>query len=320
MEWDGYDLDEIRKVFEGHGIKVKIVGIHEFDFSILHDTGKFAAICASSQEPVYKKYIQNVVSNLYFSGVALYPSLEHMMAHEDKAYQSIVLSKIDISSPKAFVFGFRDHAYRFLKDARYPLVGKTPGGYGSEGVCLIRNERDGRLFVRQNMFHRALRKGRSFGHRVFQRVIKPAPVLGLVIFQEFVPNLEGDWKILIWGDVACGVYRENRRDDFRASGSGKVRFCDIPSTVLEFTWDAMKKLDLPWGSFDIGFDGRICHLLEYQGLHFGLTAADKGCFYYARSVMGKWEKIDGRISIEKEMANIVINDFIRKGWLPRQAS
>ena len=172
-----------------------------------------------------------------------------MIAHEDKAYQSFVLAKVDIPSPKTFVFGFRDHAYQFLKDAHYPLVGKTPEGFGSKGVCLIRNERDGHVFVRRNMVHRALSKGRSLGERVFQRVIKPAPVLGLVIFQEFIPNLNGDWKILIWGNVACGVYRENRRNDFRASGSGKVRFCDIPSTALEFARDALKKLDLPWGIF-----------------------------------------------------------------------
>jgi glutathione synthase/RimK-type ligase-like ATP-grasp enzyme len=237
-----------------------------------------------------------------------------MMAHEDKAYQAMKLASTSISAPRSYVYGNRKQAYGFLGNAVYPLVGKSPDGSGSKGVLLIKNERDGRAFIDQHMVHRALRKGRPFIVRAFQRIFKPKPVLGLVVFQDFIPNLEGDWKILMWGDKACGLYRENRPKDFRASGSGKVHFVEIPSHILDFAMDVLEKLDLPWGSLDIGFTGGKCFLLEYQGIHFGLTASDRSSFYF-RKVNGKWERVEEKIPIETEMANIILRDMSRLGWL-----
>jgi len=314
MAWDGYDLARIGKILTDSGADVAILGVHEFDFSLLRGRKHVAAIYASSQEPRYKQYLQAVVSNLHFYGVRLYPSLEHMMAHEDKAYQAMKLASTSISAPRSYVYGNREQAYEFLGNAVYPLVGKSPDGSGSKGVLLIKNERDGRAFIDRHMVHRALRKGRPFFVRAFQRIFKPRPVLGLVVFQDFIPNLEGDWKILMWGDKACGLYRENRPKDFRASGSGKVHFVEIPPNILDFTKDVMEKLDLPWGSLDIGLTGGKCFLLEYQGIHFGLTAAERGSFFF-RKVAGKWEKVEGKIPIESEMANIILRDMSCMGWL-----
>ena len=307
MAWDGYDLARIGKILTDSGADVAILGVHEFDFSLLRGRKHVAAIYASSQEPRYKQYLQAVVSNLHFYGARLYPSLEHMMAHEDKAYQAMKLASTSISAPHSYVYGNKEQAYRFLGNAVYPLVGKSPDGSGSKGVLLIKNERDGRAFIDQHMVHRALRKGRPFIVRAFQRIFKPRPVLGLVVFH-MTPNLKGDWKILMWGDKACGVYRENRPKTFRASGSGKVHFVEIPSHILDFAMEVLEKLDLPWGSLDIGFTAEKCLLLEYQGLHFGLTAADRSSFYF-RKVNGKWEKMEGKIPIETEMANIILEDI-----------
>jgi len=315
MNWDGYDLDILKRILEQGGVEVKVLGAHAISFKEQSIGNRQAAIYASSQAPNYKQYLQDIVANLHFAGVQLYPSFDHMLAHEDKAFQAFRLQRTDIAVPHSNVFGDKEHAFEFLASASYPLVGKTPSGYGSSGVRLIRNEGEGQVFVEMNMKHRVLQKGRRKLMRAWQRMFPPDPVLGLVLFQEYVPNLKGDWKVLIWGDNACGLYRENRPDDFRASGSGRIAFVDVPTDVLDFARNVLHKLGLPWGSLDIAYDDKACILLEYQAIHFGLTTADKGKFFYVRNADGQWEKRLGRIQIETEMANIVLHDLTQKGWI-----
>jgi len=315
MAWDGYDIDRIKVILERTGAEVQVLGAHEVNFCSLRNRKHVAALYASNQEPRYKQYLQDIIANLHFSGVMLFPAFQHMLAHEDKAFQAIKLEIVNIKAPRSFVFGNKQQAYEFLTKATLPLVGKSVDGYGSQGVYLIKNIKDGRKFINSHMFHRALRKDRGFFLRVLQRVFKPKPILGILVFQELIPDLKGDWKILIWGDTACGLYRENRYNDFRASGSGMFSFTDIPTQVLDFAREALNKLDLPWGSFDIGYDGKRCFLLEYQGIHFGLTTAEKGLFYYVRNSCDVWEKRMGRIQIEAEMAEIIVKSLIKHGYL-----
>ena len=315
MDWDGYDLTQIKNYLEQAGLEIQILGAHEISNSLIRNRKHVVALYASSQDSRYKQYLQDIIANLHFTGVILFPAFEHMLAHEDKAFQAIRLSSTEISSPRSFVFGNEQQAYEFLKKATFPMVGKTVEGFGSKGVCLIENIRMGQKFIAKQMIHRALKKGRPWYQRAFQRIFKPSPVLGILLFQELIPDLSGDWKILIWGDTACGIYRKNRQNDFRASGSGNVFFIDIPVDVLNFARDVLDKLNLPWASLDIGYNGNQCYLLEYQAIHFGLTTADKGIFYYTRNSEGVWIKRQGRIQIEIEIAKIIISSLEKQGYM-----
>lgn len=315
MNWDGYDLGILQDVLEQGGAEVRILGAHTVSHNEFRDDRRRAAIYTSSQAPLYKQYLVDVVANLHFSGVRLYPALEHMMAHDDKAFQALRLQRTAIAAPRSFVFGDKAHAYEFLAQASYPLVGKMPAGYGSSGVRLVRNEAEGQQYVDRQMRHRVLEKGRGKLTCGWQRLFPPEPVLGLVIFQEYVPDLTGDWKVLIWGGTACGIRRQNRPGDFRASGSGRIAFVNVPEDVLDFAYSALEHLGMTWGSFDIAYHNGQCYLLEYQAIHFGLTTADKGKFYYSRNSAGGWDKKMGRIQIEVEMASIVLSDLRAAGWL-----
>jgi hypothetical protein len=320
MAWDGYDLDLLKIGLESSGLEVRVVGAHQLDLALLPKWQHVAAIYASSQEPRYKQYLQDIMANLHFSGVRLIPGLDFLMAHEDKVFQALRLANAGLSSPRSFAFGNKEQAYEFLQSARFPLVGKSADGFGSKGVCLVRNLGEARRFVDRQMFHRALRKGRPLYFRIWQRIFRPRPSLGILLFQELVPGLLGDWKILIWGDTACGLYRENRKNDFRASGSGRVAFIEVPTQVLDFARQVLSTLGMPWGSLDIGFDGTRCHLLEYQAIHFGLTTAEKGIFYYVRDAAGVWEKRLGRVQVENEMAGEIVASLRSCGWLEEQGN
>jgi len=320
LAWDGYDLDLLRDGLESAGLDTRVVGAHELDLALLPRWQHVAAVYASSQEPRYKQYLQDIMANLHFSGVRLIPGLDVLMAHEDKVFQALRLASAGFNSPRGFAFGNKQQAYEFLQSAQFPLVAKSADGFGSKGVCLVRNRREAQRFVDRHMFHRALNRGRPLCLRIWQRVFPPRPSLGILLFQELVPGLLGDWKILIWGDTACGLYRKNRSNDFRASGSGKFAFIDVPAQVLDFARGVLGTLGMPWGSLDIGYDGTQCHLLEYQGVHFGLITADRGVFYYVRGADGVWQKRMGRVQVEKEMANVIVASLRTCGWLEEQGS
>ena len=64
---------------------------------------------------------------------------------------------------------------------------------------------------------------------------------------------------------------------------------------------------------DIACRGSDCYLLEYQGLHFGLTTADKGKFFYEHTNRG-WIRHEGRIAIEEEMADAMLVELAERGW------
>jgi glutathione synthase/RimK-type ligase-like ATP-grasp enzyme len=308
--WDGYDVRVLEEVLWAGGAKTRTLGVHALSSSDYRAGPQLGALYASSQAPLYKQHLQAVIANLHFAGVRLYPSFEHMLAHDDKVFQAVRLQRTDIEAPRSWVFGDKEHALSFLERAEYPLVGKSPAGYGSAGVSLIRDKTQGLAFVTRSLKHRVLQKDRPLVVRAWQRLFPPAPVLGSMLFQQFIPDLEGDWKVLIWGDLACGVYRLNRPNDFRASGSGRLEFKSVPEPVLEFARGAMRALGLPWGSFDIAFDGSKCLLLEYQAVHFGLTALDKGRSYHVRGPDGTWDERPGRIRAEAEMAKLILADLM----------
>ncbi len=314
MAWDGLDLDVIRKLTQSSGVQVLPVGAHEFDFQLLQGRSRVGVLYASSQEPRYKQYLQGIVAELAEGGAVLYPGLAHLLAHEDKAYQAHRIRRLGLEAPRSWVFGSREHAVAFLKTATYPMVGKTADGWGSTGVRLLQNEREAERFVQRQMVHRSFDKGRPRWKRALQRVVKPARSLGLVILQELVVGLEGDWKILIWGDAACGMFRCNRAKDFRASGGGKLKEIEIPRGVLDFAYRTREALGLPWASFDIGFrDGR-CYLLEYQAIHFGLSIRERARSYYVKGQDG-WREVQGKLPLEEKVAELILSDFAARGWL-----
>ena len=98
-----------------------------------------------------------------------------------------------------------------------------------------------------------------------------APVSTSLIVQPFIPGLHGDYKVLIFGRKYYTLYRKNRENDFRASGSGF--FYDVPleehEGLLNFARKITREIDFPIFGMDIAFDGKDYHLLEFQVIHLG---------------------------------------------------
>ena len=127
--------------------------------------------------------------------------------------------------------------------------------------------------------------------------------------QEYVPNLNDDWKILIYGQHYYVLNRQVRPKDFRASGSGKFSYVDPPDGLLNFCREIFKKLKTPYLSLDVAIRDNQYYMLEFQAVYFGIYTILHADFYYEKK-NNIWQKRDKDLSTEKEMADC-ITDFIK---------
>jgi hypothetical protein len=106
---------------------------------------------------------------------------------------------------------------------------------------------------------------------------------GYVYFQDFIPNNNCDIRIIVIGDKAFGIKRMVRENDFRASGSGLIRYekenFDIKTVRLAFEISA--KLHSQCIGYDFVYDNGIPLIAE---ISYGFI---KEVYY---PCVGYWDK------------------------------
>lgn len=133
---------------------------------------------------------------------------------------------------------------------------------------------------------------------------------GRIVLQEYVPDLECDWKVLVFGNKYYALRRNVRKNDFRASGSGLFAF-EIPDDrILDYAKSVYEKMNVPFLSLDLCMDknGKV-YLIEFQGLHFGPYTLINSPHYF--TYQESWEKVEAKSALAEEYANAVAS-FIMK--------
>ena len=87
-------------------------------------------------------------------------------------------------------------------------------------------------------------------------------------------------------------------------------FTTLEKNVLDFAKGAYEQLDSPLLSIDIAYDGKKCHMIEFQCLNFGPYTLQFSNAYY-HYVSGTWEKVVTKSVLEEEMATAYIR-YVRK--------
>lgn len=192
------------------------------------------------------------------------------MAHENKGFQEVMKKHYGFGNLKgSYIFDLEDQIIP------YPKVLKTTTGAGSSGVFLIKDEKDisaikSRLlkssFKRKVIASQRRLKLKSSEYAVYKYNKKQFMPF---IEQKFIPNLKHDFKVLVFGDRYFVLKRSVKKNDFRASGSGKFEFIHPPTEVLHFAKEMANTLNSPYLSLDIAQSETGCHLIEFQATNFG---------------------------------------------------
>lgn len=301
------DVGLFKRRLEEKGWTVQLHEFPDIDFSL---DWKGKLVFYQSSEDIgleYKSYIEDVMLGLELAGAILLPGYPFLRAHMNKSFMEI-LRKVS-AAPEAKtldcrIFGVYEDFQRRADSIRFPAVFKPAAGAVSRGVALIKNRDEALVQLKKKMrspiclgtfkelYKRLLRKGHVPYSLRRQKII----------LQEFVPNLDGDYKVLIYGHRAYIVRRGVRDNDFRASGSGKLSWPkEIPDGLLEVAWKILKGFDVPHISLDIAFDGRQFHMIEVQFLQFGTATLDRSKHYWVRE-NEQWRLVEGTSELEETIA------------------
>jgi glutathione synthase/RimK-type ligase-like ATP-grasp enzyme len=261
-----------------------------------------------SQKDEVRAYYRDVVFSLQQQGNVLLPSYELLLCHENKGFQELYKKRL----------GLEDLWSLYLSDASeiekyeipYPVVLKTLDGSNGRGVFLVDDEKS----LRQKL--KEITPAYSFTEKLdllrrkhfrFKKEAKGWPEYEprddyyryaeyirqtrSFILQEYIPDLEHDFRVLAVHDHFYVTKRHVRKDDFRASGSKLFDFetGDVQE-MLDYAAGIAKVFGMPYISLDIVKKAGKFYLLEYQASHFGMNVIKLSGGYYQREE-DKWEYV-----------------------------
>ncbi|MDF0533019.1 hypothetical protein PY479_01850 [Shewanella sp. A32] len=275
---------------------------------------------ASSQIENYKLAIIDIAFEVLSRGGVLIPGIEFYLSHENKFYQELYKSRLEIPTPKSSLYT------HFFCEKEYNLpfsktVIKSYDGFGSNGV---------RLASTNNEFVEALQKSMKHYVRVglgsiaknlvkyFYKYKNLYPTrIGRVVAQELIPNLKYDWKVLVFADNFFTLKRYVRTNDFRASGSGKFDYqADVTDGLIKFADSVRQKLNVPFVSLDIAeTENGEFFVIEYQAVHFGMaTAVNAKRFHRIHDGNVTKMELGSHVSIENLLADSILC-FLKEKYL-----
>jgi len=324
------DINRIKAYFISKDYSIDICKFSELDLGQVYKGVCVLYQTSESPGSFYKRYIEDLVYFLEKQGAVMVPDHKLLKAHHDKIFMEFLrygFSDESLKTVKSWCYGSWVDARNF--DFGFPVVIKQASSSGGAGVFLATNRKD---------FNRKVKKA---GHIVIadslpgllvdyvKKITKKivlyfapersenlkydiTPLSTSLIVQTFIPGLSGDYKVLFFGGKYYMMYRKNRENDFRASGSGS--FHQVPENdqegILNFARRLTKEIDFPIIGMDIGYDGRDYHLLEFQVIHIGTSALHRSKFWHEFHD-GKWIKYEGLSNLEEEFSRAIHNHIER---------
>lgn len=225
--------------------------------------------------------------------IPVFPNYQTRWHFDEKVAQHYFFDAIDAPKVKSWVFRNKHEALEFIKFADYPLITKLSVGAGSANVFLLNNQEEAANFVKRifnigiypytlnefsrdnilkswSNFTRFINDLRNIKNIIFNNYSHVLPKhfqvqKNYVYFQEYVKNNLYDIRITVIGNRIFGFTRENRKNDFRASGSGNINYDveKIPKEALKIAYDISKKCNFQSMAYDFLLkDGKTVLLNE----------------------------------------------------------
>jgi glutathione synthase/RimK-type ligase-like ATP-grasp enzyme len=288
---ESFDLAKIFEVLRKHEIFPIVTHYEDPNlFETIRHLRISNIVPATSWKIGYRNLVNNKLIALSKMGVNLIPNLDLMLAYENKCLQSDIGKVLGLDTPQSFAISTVDQLCRVSSDLGFPYVIKTSEGYASGGVTLVSNEEQQETVIREHFPEKA---GGTSG-------------IGNLLIQQYIPDLQGDWKVIVVHNTAAVLYRRVRNNDFRASGSGLFEFAEPDDELLNFAVKSLNKLGAPWVSLDIALKDGSYYVIEYQATHFGTITTDRAKFHYVHNEANQWEKRDGPVPMEDLMAKAIM--------------
>lgn len=310
---DGMDKSLLVDLFREAGYNCVFKKYSDIDFRS-NDYRNEYFLYTSSEDlgGFYKSYVEDIVYALQMCGAIVIPEFKFLKSHHNKVFMEILrdLSNNDtIKNINSKHFGTWEELKNNMPANESKFVIKSAFGAGSKAVMLANNKAEliqkSKIISKvKNYFLDDLRD--ILRTLKFKKYQVTSTHRNKFIYQNFVSNLTHDWKILIFENKYYIVRRNNRKNDFRASGSGNLIYTkDFPNGIFDFAKEIFQSLSVPFVSLDIAYDGNEFYLIEFQCVSFGTFTIERSDFYVTYKD-NYWVIINDKSVLEKEFVNSVV--------------
>ncbi len=309
-ECESLNLKKISNILDCANIKNDIITYYDFvnNSQEFNMSGCFF-FYASSQYQEYKHYIEDIMLDVERRGGNLLPSYDMLRCHENKFYQEIVKKRLSLPSPRSLLIGSLEDNHESCSWLSFPCVAKLPFGFGSSTVGLLSSMSELKLYIKNNLIATVKKRKNIFAVKKKNSIYKGNYPLstGRIILQEYVSELEYDWKVLVFWDKIFTLKRFVRKNDFRASGSGNFDKYATPSNeLLTFCSEIRHRLNTPFVSLDIVEKNNNFFVIEFQCLHFGPYTAMRSEQHYQKTSTGSYTIIKENVDIDDLYGNALV--------------
>ena len=212
---------------------------------------------------------KEILFALEHSGLKVFPNFKTGWHFDDKVAQKYLFEALGLPHVPSYVFFDKVEALTWIEKASFPIVWKLRRGAGSANVALVESPRKAKVLIRRS-FGNGFKQYSAWGslkERIqkykngktemkdllkgilrlvyepqFSRII--GKETGYIYFQDFIPNLICDYRIIVIDGKAFAIKRYVRKNDFRASGSGNLEYDrhNFSSEILETAFNIAEKL------------------------------------------------------------------------------
>ena len=301
----GMDKKALKVYFSELGFEIEYKNFHQLDFDN-QDLENHYFIYTSSEDidGFYKSYIEDIVYGIHLAGGNLIPGYKYLKAHHNKVFMEVLRSQSKLNSIKNIkskIYGTYEDFLKETSTIEKQIIVKPAKGSMSKGVSLHKTHNSAKKAINNISKSRYLFQDfkdylRRFKHKGYVPNSKHRKKF---ITQNYIENLTGDWKILIYGNRYYVLSRENRKNDFRASGGGHLSYNKkVPDQLLDFSKDIFDELDVPNLSIDIGLSNDELYLIEFQALFFGTYTLEYSEYYFTKEEH-TWQVVEENSVLEK---------------------
>jgi len=228
----------------------------------------------------------------------LIPDYRMSVMYDDKAEQARQLSKW---LPRTHLYWTPNAVRNMLErgNVKFPFVSKTQEGSSSTNVRLIETMDQAKLEVRLAFSDIGIKC--KYGQ--VQR--------GYLLWQEFIPDNAGDFRIVAIGSKRIMLRRNNRGERAVTTGPGEIvpvrTLTEASLAALEFAHDFFTDESIKWGCVDVVYDKRAeRHFALECSVSWTAHAYNDCAFFKYDASAGAWTN-DGRLG--SDMWNVLVDEI-----------
>lgn len=276
---------------------------------------------------------KRLLFSLEQSGISTFPNFNTAWHFDDKLGQKYLLESIGAPLVPSFAFFSKKVALEWADQTRFPKVFKLSGGAGSANVKLVRTKRAAIQLINK-AFNKGFRQYEPWtnlkeryrnyinGNTDFWNVIKGCIRIfyepkyskvignetGYIYFQEFIQNNSYDIRVIAIDGKAFAIKRMVREGDFRASGSGNIKYekHELDERCVKIALETNKKLNAQALAYDFVFDKNKNPLIVEVSFGFDNEAYDPCPGYWDENL--KWH--EGQFKPQDWMVESLIQKHI----------